>query len=220
MGKEFKRKFMHPTRRKLVDMVQSGNYEKNTKIGWDKKQETHEVGDVWEDDHYKYEKKDGYTVKSGKNSEIFQSIRQYLSKLDTCNNKSCEHVGKFSETQKKSIKQFGYCIDCMTQLELDLKEHNLLESFAAYHIYTNRIKEGLMVCDKIEQDIDELKQQYDEIDEKGKVVNSYVLPRPVDEMKEEMRGFVKRSRKEIQEIVEAREEHFNKLKEKNYEHYI
>ena len=37
-----------------------------------------------------------------KNSEIFQSIRQYLSKLDTCNNKSCEHVGKFSETQKKS----------------------------------------------------------------------------------------------------------------------
>ena len=77
-----------------------------------------------------------------------------------------------------------------------------------------------MVCDKIEQDIDELKQQYDEIDEKGKVVNSYVLPRPVDEMKEEMRGFVKRSRKEIQEIVEDREEHFNKLKEKNYEHYI
>ena len=61
-----------------------------------------------------------------------------------------------------------------------------------------------MVCDKIEQDIDELKQQYDEIDEKGKVVNSYVLPRPVDEMKEEMRGFVKRSRKEIQEIVEKR----------------
>ena len=37
MGKEFKRKFMHPTRRKLVDMVQSGNYEKNTKIGWDKR---------------------------------------------------------------------------------------------------------------------------------------------------------------------------------------
>ena len=80
MGKEFKRKFMHPTRRKLVDMVQSGNYDKNTKIGWDKKSETHEVGDVWEDEHHKYEKKDGYTVKSGKNSEIFQSIRNiYLN---------------------------------------------------------------------------------------------------------------------------------------------
>ena len=77
-----------------------------------KSNRTHEVGDVWEDDHYKYEKKDGYTVKSGKNSEILKIFRN-LSKLDTCNNKSCKHVGKFSETHKKSIKQFGYCIDCM-----------------------------------------------------------------------------------------------------------
>ena len=29
---------------------------------------------------------------------------------------------------KKSIKQFGYCIDCMILFELVL-EHNLLESF-------------------------------------------------------------------------------------------
>ena len=75
----------------------------------------------------------------------------------------------------------------MTQFELDLKEHDLLESFVAYQIYTKRIKEGEMVIDRIEGDIDELKQQYDEINEKGKIVNSYVLPRPVDEMKEEMR---------------------------------
>ena len=77
-----------------------------------------------------------------------------------------------------------------------------------------------MVIDKIEADISELKQQYDEIDDKGKVVNSYVLPRPVEEMKQEMRDFVAKSKKEIEEIVEAREEHFTKLKEKNYEHYI
>ena len=108
----------------------------------------------------------------------------------------------------------------MTQFELDLKEHDLLESFVAYQIYTKRIKEGEMVIDRIEGDIDELKQQYDEIDEKGKIVNSYVLPRPVDEMKEEMRGFVDRSKDEIQEIREAREEHFKKLKEKNYDSYL
>ena len=29
MAKEFKRKFMHPTRRKLADMVKTGEYEKN-----------------------------------------------------------------------------------------------------------------------------------------------------------------------------------------------
>ena len=29
MAKEFKRKFMHPTRRKLADMVKTGQYETN-----------------------------------------------------------------------------------------------------------------------------------------------------------------------------------------------
>ena len=220
MGKEFKKKFMHPTRRKLVDMVQTGKYDKKTTVGYTKAKETHNVGDKWEDETHKYEKKEGYTIKTGKNSETFQAIRKYLSKLNTCNNKECPNVGNYTSNHLKSIKQFGYCIDCMSKLELDLKEHGLLESFAAYHIYTNRIKEGRMVIDRIEADISELKQQYDEIDDKGKVVNSYVLPRPVEEMKQEMRDFVVRSKKEIEEIVEAREEHFTKLKEKNYEHYI
>ena len=37
----------------------------------------------------------------------------------------------------------------------------------------------------------DMKQQYDEINEDGKVVNSYVLPRPVEEMKEEIAGLLK-----------------------------
>jgi hypothetical protein len=49
--KEFNKKFMHPTRRKLVDMVQTGEYEKDTQIGLsDIKEETkREVGDIWEE---------------------------------------------------------------------------------------------------------------------------------------------------------------------------
>ena len=62
---------MHPTRRKLVDMVHTGEYDKNTQIGWSKKKE-HKVGDIWEDDHYRYEKKDGYILKQGKNSELLK----------------------------------------------------------------------------------------------------------------------------------------------------
>ena len=30
MAKEFNKKYMHPTRRKLVDMVLTGEYDKNT----------------------------------------------------------------------------------------------------------------------------------------------------------------------------------------------
>ena len=43
------------------------------------------VGDVWEDDYYKYEKKQGYIVKQGKNSDVFEDIRKY--DLEKCKNK-------------------------------------------------------------------------------------------------------------------------------------
>ena len=52
MAKEFKRKFMHPTRRKLADMVKTGGeYDKNTQIGYEGKKIERKVGDVWEDEH-------------------------------------------------------------------------------------------------------------------------------------------------------------------------
>ena len=43
MGKEFKKKYMHPTRRKLMDMVKTGEYAKNTTIGYSKAKETHTI---------------------------------------------------------------------------------------------------------------------------------------------------------------------------------
>jgi hypothetical protein len=79
MSKEFQRKYMHPTRRKLVDMIQTGEYDSNTQIGWTKTEEQRNVGDIWEDEFYRYEKKEGYTIKTGKNHEALQEIRNYLN---------------------------------------------------------------------------------------------------------------------------------------------
>ena len=220
MGKEFKRKFMHPTRRKLVDMVKTGEYDKNTQIGYEGKKIERKVGDVWEDEHYKYEKKEGYIVKQGKNSDVFEDIRKYLADLEKCKNKDCSHVGKFSSNNKKSIKEFGYCIGCMSELSIELKEAGILEDYAHYRVLTERIKVGLFKLEEIKQSMDGLKQQYDEIDENGQVVNSYVLPRPVDEMKEEMAGFIQRSREEIEIISDKRNTLFDRIKEKNYEHIL
>jgi microcompartment protein CcmL/EutN len=78
----------------------------------------------------------------------------------------------------------------------------------------------LIKLDLIEQDIENLKQQYDEIGEDGNVMNSYVLPRPVDEMKKEMKDFIKRGKKEIEEISKKRNKAFDKIKDKNYEHIL
>jgi membrane-bound lytic murein transglycosylase B len=74
MAKEFNKKFMHPTRRKLVDMVLTGGeYEKNTQIsfsGADKEKIKREVGEKWTDE--KLISKTGYciTCLAQKESEI------------------------------------------------------------------------------------------------------------------------------------------------------
>ena len=80
MGKEFKKKYMHPTRRKLVDMVETGKYDKNTTIGYTKSKEVRNIGDVWEDEHNKYEQKDGYILKTGKNSDSFSRNKKLSSR--------------------------------------------------------------------------------------------------------------------------------------------
>ena len=54
MAKEFQKKFMHPTRRKLVNMVLTGgDYEKNTQISFadaeKAKTQKREVGEIWTD---------------------------------------------------------------------------------------------------------------------------------------------------------------------------
>ena len=51
-------------------MVKTAQYETNQTIGWEVKKEDRKVGDVWEDEHYRYEKKEGYTLKEGKNTHI------------------------------------------------------------------------------------------------------------------------------------------------------
>ena len=108
----------------------------------------------------------------------------------------------------------------MSKVSIDLKSAGLLEDYADYRVLTERIKAGLFQLDEIKQSMVDMKQKYDEINEDGKVVNSYVLPRPVEEMKEEMQGFIERSQKEIDEISEKRNLILEKFKEKNYEHIL
>ena len=220
MAKEFKRKFMHPTRRKLADMVKTGEYETNQSIGWEAKKTERKVGDVWEDEHYRYEKKEGYTLKEGKNSETFQEIRKYLEEQNNCKNTDCDHVGEFGPTNKKLIRKTGFCISCNKKMERELRINGVYEDFSKYKMFSNAIADGLLRLDSIQQEIKDLKQEYHQYGEDGKITETYTLPRPVDEMKEEMKEFVENGKKELELIKEKRQECFDRIKEKNYEHIL
>ena len=219
MGKEFKKKYMHPTRRKLVDMVETGEYDKNTTIGYTKKEESRKVGDVWEDKHNRYEKKEGYVLKTCKNSEAFQEIRKYLEKQSKCNNSDCKTIKK-SDKDLKFIKNGGFCMDCTIEREHEIKVAGVWQEYNDYKVWTRMIVYGNTKVEAYKQSIDELKEEYEMVGSDGKVTETWKLPKSIEETKKDIQELISFGEGEIKELEEKRQKAFDVLKEKNYEHYI
>lgn len=218
MGKEFKKKYMHPTRRKLVDMVQTGKYDKNTTVGYTKAKETHNVGDKWEDDTHKYEKKEGYTVKTGKNHEAFLKIRKYLQEKNKCQNSTCKTIKK-TDNDIRFIQNGGFCMTCTAERETVLRVEGLFVPYQNYKIWTKMIVYGKQKLDELKHSLSEVKKEYEYVNEDG-TVEKWKLPKSVDEVKSEIQEMIDIGNKEIEELELKRTEVFDELKEKNYEHYL
>jgi hypothetical protein len=218
MSKEFQRKYMHPTRRKLVDMVQTGEYDKNTTIGWTKSEENHNVGDIWEDEFYKYEKKEGYTIKTGKNHDALQEIRNYLNLKKECSNPSCKKHKK-TKNDEKLIQKTSYCINCLAEIEHNFRGAGIWKEYEDFRIYTRMIVEGKIKLEELKQSILELKPYYEFINEDGSV-EKWSLPKPVDEVKKEIQEMIDNGEIELKEIVQKRNDAFEVIKEHKLEHYL
>ena len=217
MGKEFKKKYMHPTRRKLVDMVQTGEYKKNATVGYEAKKETRKIGDVWEDEHNRYEKKEGYILKTGKNHESIQEIRNYLKEKSKCKmypNK------QYTAKDKKLIEKTGYCLDALVEIEHEIRTAGLWQEYQDYKVWTKMIIFGKTKLESYNQSISELKEEYEMIGSDGKVTETWKLPKPIEEVKKEIQDLIDYGKSEIKELEEKRKVAFDKIKEKNYEHYI
>ena len=219
MAKEFNKKYMHPTRRKLVDMIQTGEYDKNTQIGWNKSSETRKVGDVWEDEHNRYEKKEGYILKTGKNSEALQEIRKYIEEKSKCKNSECKTI-KITDKDKKFIQSNGFCMNCTIDKEHEIKSAGLWEEYQNYKVFSKMIVYGKIKLDSYRQSLDEVREEYEMIGSDGKITETWKLPKSVDEVKAEIQELIEFGESEIKELEEKKLIAFEKLKEKNYEHYI
>jgi hypothetical protein len=219
MGKEFSKKYMHPTRRKLVDMVQTGKYEKNTVIGYDKAKETHKVGEIWEDEHHKYEQHDGFIVKTGKNSEAFQDIRKYLADKVKCKNEDCQTIS-IKEKDKQFIKNTGFCMNCTIENEHKIRVEGLWQEYQDYKVLSRMIVVGKIKLDSYRQSLDDVKEEYEMIGSEGKVTETWKLPKPVEEVKAEIRELIEFGENEIKELEEKRETALTLLREKGLDSYL
>jgi hypothetical protein len=201
MAKEFKKNLMHKTRRELVDFVFRGE-DPNRAFGYEKSNPhiKRKVGEVWEDDTYRYEQKEGFILKTGKNHEAFQSAREFLREKDNCKNPECSKQ-KYGPNDKILIKESGFCIDCNIEMDTEAEKLNIHEDYKNYRLFGRAIDMAKEAKAQIEDGIKELKPHYEQVLEDGKI-EIWHLPKPMDEMKAEMEEEIANIKKGLSELEE------------------
>jgi hypothetical protein len=220
MAKEFNKKFMHPTRRKLVDMVLTGGeYEKNTQIsfsGADKENIKRKVGERWTDENGKsWEQHEGGRIEVSELGDTMQEVRAYLDKLNTCKSDNCKTI-KVGRVDKKLISKTGYCLHCLTLKEAQIKVDGLWEAYEDYKIFSNMIAYGNDVVSQFKQAYKDAKQTYEVVQEDGKI-ETWSMERDVEELKAEILLEIVKFEGEIEQATKLRNEAYEKLKDKNYD---
>jgi hypothetical protein len=220
MAKEFNKKFMHPTRRKLVDMVLTGGeYAKNTQIsfsGADKEIIKRQVGDKWTDDNGKsWEQHAGGKVQVSELGDIMAETRAYLDKLNSCKSDNCKTI-KLGRVDKKLISKTGYCLHCLTIRESQIKVDGLWDAYEDYKIFSNMIAHGNDIVAQFKQAYRDAKQTYEVVQEDGKI-ETWSMERDVEELKAEILLEIIKFESEIEQATKLRNEAYEKLKDKNYD---
>ena len=220
MAREFNKKFMHPTRRKLVDMVMHGaEYEKESFIsfsGADKKIIKRKVGEKWTDEDGKsWEQTDGGRIEFSELGDIMAETRAYLDKLNSCKSDNCKTI-KIGRVDKKLISKTGYCLHCLTIREAQIKYDGLWKEYEDYKIYSNMIAYGNDVVSQFQQAYNDAKQTYEVVQEDG-TIEKWSMERDVTELKAEILTDITKFEEEIEQATKLRNEAYEKLKDKNYD---
>ena len=215
--KQFNKKFMHPTRRKLVNMIQTGEYDKDTQISLSNIKETtkREVGDIWEENGVVWEQKSYGKVKQSKASSELASVRKFLSKLAECKSENCDK-SKYGPTDKQLIKKTGYCSVCLAEKEAVIKNDGLWEAYNEYKVYSNMAAYGTEVLDKWNNALYEVSNIHEYINDDGSV-EKWSSNEDVKVLRKQIETDIENGKKELTEVIEKRNAAYELLKDKNYE---
>ncbi len=217
--KEFKKSYMHPTRRKLADMVRTGEYEKESHISLSSNggYVPREVGDIWEDKHGNvWEQKEFGRVKKSKMTETLSKVRNYLEEQTKCKDTECSVAGKYSSADKRLILHFGYCVGCLAKRELPIKVDGLWNEYLQYRNSVNDIAYFTDVLQKLKQAVYEVSNLHEYINDDGSV-ERWWGGEDADVLKAEIQSDIDKVDKKIAELAVERDEAYDKIKHKNYE---
>lgn len=216
--KEFNRKYMHPTRRKLAEMVFTGEYELDPKVGYTAPSDTEkrEVGEKWTDSSgQQWEMTEWGKSKVSSLTDVMSETRKYLASLTKCKSTDCPK-SKYGVTDKKLIQKVGYCTTCLAKYEWEIKKDGLWETYTEFRIYTNMIKEGTATLENMRNALTEIKNIHEYVNADGSI-QKWVLEQDTDKLKEELLEDIQKGEKELNEVIEKRKQVYELLKDKEYE---
>ena len=218
MAKQFEKKYMHPTRRKLVDMVLYGKeYDTDARIGYEgEASKKREIGEVWTDaDGVTWEQQSWGRLQQSALTDTMAEVRNWLQKQKECKNESCVKT-KFGYTDKQLIKKTGYCVDCLVDREAVIKTDGLWIEYSQYRMAQNMISHGNEVLLQLHQALRDAKDEYEIVNEDGSI-EKWKMEKSVDELKAEITEDITKINNELKDIISVRDAAWEKLKDKNYD---
>jgi hypothetical protein len=123
------------------------------------KNKKREIGEIWEEKIngtiYTIEQQNGFRVKKPKNS-VANEIRDYLKSYPNCKKDCCKT--EFGAVDEKMRVIHGMCLDCVIDMEHELKKQGKYEEYERKKMTENAVS----WLKRAEQDIEILKKAYTE----------------------------------------------------------
>lgn len=162
---EDKNKFIHPTRKKIIDTVFGREDNTQKTFGYESSDQKRKVGETWTDSNgVTWEQKDGYKA----NVTNLDDVRKYVNSLKECKGEECS-TEKYTRTDKKLIVKTGMCLDCLQKYEMKLRTDGTYPFYEDYKITNNKLAYAKDLLQEYKTALEGVKNTLEFVNEQGEI---------------------------------------------------
>ena len=209
-------KFIHPTRKKIIDTVFGRDDDNQKTFGYEKQSEKkRQVGERWIDAEGKeWEQKEGYKTNVTKMDEV----RAYLQKISKCSAEDCETI-KYSSADKKLIVKTGLCAHCLAKQEGVLRGDGTWPFYEDYKITLNKLGYVRDLKAQFEEALVGINTQLQMVNEDGSLSN-WQWDVDIEEVKQNLKNDIDSAYNAIEALLERKIALEDKLRELHHPELI
>lgn len=213
---EEKNKYIHPTRKKIIDTV-FGREDNTQRVhGYEAESDIkRKVGEIWTDkDGKEWEQKEGYRI----NLTKMDDVREFLNKLNNCSSSECKTI-KYSNADKKLIRKSGLCIDCLQKFESELRADGTYPFYEDYKISNNQLAYVIDLKAQFEEALKGVSQTLEFVNEDG-TIQKWHYEVDIEKVKEDLQKDIDGATEAIEALLERKAALEDKLYELNHPELI